>query len=192
MLKVLSGRVRRIPRWTRKSLAILSLFGAAAIVSVEYTYSFLWIFTRETSFVPDFVSSMVAAICLVPLIKNVRLIDRRLDVLSLIVFALFFYIFAAILTIPLGSGSGVVRYPMIASVVFAAACMIVKARYVALAAIAVTIFLCSVNLAHASDALGPFGFLLVTLLLVATVLVVDLRSFVSPPPSGGSSTKIRQ
>ncbi len=192
MLKVLSGRVRRVPRWTRKSLAILSLFGAAAIVSVEYTYSFLWIFTRETSFVPEFVSSMVAAICLVPLIKNVRLIDRRLDVLSLIVFALFFYIFAAILTIPLGSGSRVVRYPMIASVVFAAACMIVKARYVALAAIAVTIFLSSVNLAHASDVLGPFGFLLVTLLLVATVLVVDLRSFVSPPPSGGSSTKIRQ
>jgi glucan phosphoethanolaminetransferase (alkaline phosphatase superfamily) len=191
MLNVLTGRVRRVPRWTRKSLAILSLAGAAAIVSAKYTHSFLWIFTRETSFIPDLLSTIVAAICLVPLIRNVRLIDQRLDVLSLIVFALFFYIFAAILTIPLGSETVLVRYPMIASVVFAAACMIVKARYVALAAFALTAFLSSINLAHANDMLGPYGFLLVALLLLATVLVVDLRSFFSPTPSRGLPPKNR-
>lgn len=173
--ETIGKNVKRLHPAIRQVMVIALLVIAGAIVSITYTKSFLWIFTREVSYVPDLVSGLLAAGIVVPLLRSIRLIDDHFDLLTVIILALYFYLVAAVVNISLGGSGTFFAFPALFSVGVAVMAALVRSRFAAVVSVFVLPALTAANVLSASKTFGKLGFLMVVVVVVATFLMVDFK-----------------
>ena len=167
--------MRRLHPAVRQVLVIALLLISCGIVSATYTKSFLWIFTREVSYVPDLVSALLAAGIFVPLLRSIRLIDSHFDLLTVLILLLYFYLVASVVNISLGGSGTFFAFPALFSVGVAILATLVKSRFAAIVSVFVLPALTAANFLSAGKSFGKLGFVMVLIVLVATLLMVDFK-----------------
>ena len=89
------GHIRAMNGDRRNLLAFGFLVVACVLGRLTYTSQFLWLFTREVSYVPDLISGLVSILLVLPVVRGDFLFRHRLDGLALFNLALLFYLTAA-------------------------------------------------------------------------------------------------
>lgn len=173
--RAIGETVRQLKPAARQIIAIALLLGAGGIVSVTYTTSFLWIFTREVSYAPDFVSALLAVGILVPFLRTIRLIDDHFDFFTVLILMVYFYLTAAVVNISLGGSGTFFAFPALFSVGVAVMAALVRSRFAAIISVFILPALTAANFLSASKTFGKLGLVAVLLVLVATFLVVDFK-----------------
>ena len=156
-------------------MVIAFLLIACGIVSATYTKSFLWVFTREVTYVPDLVSALLAAGIFVPLLRSIRLIDGNFDFLTVLILSLYFYLVASVVNISLGGSGAFFAFPALFSVGVAILAALVKSRFAAVVSVFVLPALTAANFLSTSKMFGKLGLVMVLVVLVATLLMVDFK-----------------
>lgn len=180
--------LRRMNATSRNTLASVFLIIAGILASITYARSFLWLFSREVSFLPDLASALLALFLVLPVVRGDFLYTHRLDLHTAVNLFLIFYLTAAFATMGLGEATLAFKGPtFVLAVIVVALANLNAARYGELAVIALAVF-GGMNVFAASEAMGFNGFLLVISSAMGVLLAVDLqkvaKTLVGQPRAG--------
>lgn len=159
----------------RNLLAFGFLVVACVIASLTYTISFLWLFTREVSYVPDLTSGLVSILLVLPVVRGDFLYRHRLDALTLSNLALLFYLTAAFVNIGLGGDAALLKTPTTFFMLLVVLIANLNSRRYGELAVVALVFFGAVNLSAANEAMGFSGFILACCSALGVLFAVDIE-----------------
>lgn len=177
-------QIRGLPDDLRAWVAVASLGTAAAIGSLNYTSYSFWFIPKQTSFIPDLMSGVLAVFLILPLVRGDLLHSKRLDLPTAISLGLLFYLLSMVAKMGLQGASWVgffTESPTFILMLF----IVVAANFNAhrygeialLAAIAIGGF----NISTVSGVMGFNGWVFIVLLIAGSLLTLNLSKLWSKP-----------
>lgn len=174
-------QIKRLPSDERSVYAAGVLAAASVIGSLNYTHYTFWVFQKQTSFVPDLASGILAFLLLLPLLRGNLLHSERLDPPTALCLLLLFYLFSIVVKMGLVGASFASMFtksPTFLLILFVAITANFNAqRYGELALLGV-IIIGGYNIFTVSEAMGFSGWAFITLFAVGALLTLDLSKLV--------------
>ena len=179
----MQAHIHHLPSARRDYITLSLLLVSCAILAMRYEEQLLWVFTRERTFYPDFVSGLVGMALVSTMVWQGLFYQKKLSVLHAVNLLLFVYMAAAFTTMGLGTTGFWAAPRTIISIltnptvtVPLAFCILAVAmgkRWSLLPALAL-MFFATANLLQANAVMAELGFVLAVASGLAVLVAVDL------------------